>query len=53
MGITLGVALVGGIAYSMLDTTNIIPFDAEISGLIILIALSYLVLVFVNFWRYK
>tara|TARA_R100001143_G_C3361257_1_gene136187 strand:+ start:1242 stop:1664 length:423 start_codon:yes stop_codon:yes gene_type:complete len=53
MGISLGVAVVGGIAYSMLDVTNIIPFDADISGLIILIALSYLVLVFVNFWRYK
>lgn len=53
MGISLGVAIVGGIAYSMLDTTNVIPFDAEIGGLVGLIGITYLVSVFINMRRYK
>lgn len=53
MGISLGVAVVGGIAYSMLDATNVIPFDAEIGGLVGLIGISYLVSVFINMRRYK
>lgn len=53
MGISLGVAVVGGIAYSMLDATNVIPFDAEIGGLVALIGVTYLISVFVNIRRYK
>ena len=53
MGFSLGVAVVGGIAFSMLDITNVIPFDAEISGLVALIGLTYLIAVFVNIRRYK
>lgn len=53
MAISLGVAVVGGIAYSMLDTTNVIPFDAEISGLVGLIGITYLLTVFINMRRYK
>jgi len=53
MGIALGVALVGGISYSMLDTTNIIAQDAEISFLIILIGLSYFGAVVIGNARYK
>lgn len=53
MGISLGVAIVGGIAFSMLDVTNLIPFDAEIGGLVGLIGLTYLVTVYVNIRRYK
>lgn len=53
MGISLGVAIVGGIAFSMLDTTNVIPFDAEISYLVMMIAFTYLVSVFINLRRYK
>lgn len=53
MGISLGVAVVGGIAYSMLDATNVIPFDAEISGLVGLIGITYLITVFINMRRYK
>lgn len=53
MGISLGVAIVGGIAYSMLDATNVIPFDAEISGLVGLIGITYLVSLFINLRRYK
>ena len=41
MGITLGVALVAGIAYSALDATNLIPFDAEIGLLVGLMGITY------------
>lgn len=53
MGISLGVAIVGGIAYSMLDATNVIPFDAEIGGLVALIGVTYLISLFINLRRYK
>ncbi|MDZ7718835.1 MAG: hypothetical protein U5K72_08475 [Balneolaceae bacterium] len=53
MGISLGVAVVGGIAYSMLDATNVIPFDAEIGFLVMLIGFTYLILLFINMRRYK
>ncbi|WP_340104215.1 hypothetical protein [Rhodohalobacter sp. 8-1] len=53
MGISLGVAVVGGIAYSMLDATTMIPMDAEISFLVMLIGISYLVALFTNLRRYK
>ncbi len=42
MGIALGVGLVGGLSFSMLDITNLIPFDAEIGYLVALIGLTYL-----------
>lgn len=45
MGVTLGVALVAGIAYSALDATDVISFDAEISLLIGLLGITYLVAV--------
>lgn len=53
MGITLGVAIVGGIGFSMLDVTNVIPFDAEIAGLIALIGVTYFISLFTNIRRYK
>ena len=53
MGIALGVAIVGGIAYSMLDVTNVIPFDAEIGLLVGFIGITYLISLFTNLRRYK
>ncbi len=52
MGITLGVALVAGIAYSALDATNLIPFDAEIGLLVGLMGLTYLVAVITRTRRF-
>ncbi len=43
MALSLGVGLVVGMAYSNLDITNVISFDAEISHLVILMSLTYLV----------
>lgn len=49
MGLTLGVTLIAGIAYSIADITDVISQDAEISFLIILMGLTYLsVLVILN-----
>ena len=53
MGIALGVGIVGGLSYSLLDTTNLITQDAEISFLIILIALTYMAGIIIGQKRYK
>ena len=53
MAIALGVAVVGGLSYSTLDATNVISYDAEISHLVILIGLTYIVGVVVGNIRYK
>ena len=45
MGIALGVGVIGGLSYSMLDTTNLIAGDAEISVLVMGISITYLVAV--------
>lgn len=52
LALTLGLAVVVGLSYSLLDTTNLIGFDAEISNLVIFIGVTYLVLVTINTRRY-
>ncbi len=42
MGIALGLAVMAGLAYSSLDQTNIISYNAEISHLVILIGVTYM-----------
>ena len=42
MGITLGLTMVLGIAYSLMDVTNLIPGDAEISILVGAMGIIYL-----------
>lgn len=53
LALTLGLTLVVGIGYSLLDTTNIIPWDAEISFLVIFMGLCYLAAVVINQRRYS
>ncbi|MHA6249346.1 hypothetical protein ACXYMU_15500 [Pontibacter sp. CAU 1760] len=53
MGVALGVGVVGGLSYSLLDTTNVIAGDAEISVLVILIALTYMAGIFIGKIRYR
>ena len=53
MGLSLGVGLVVGLAYSNLDVTDLIPFDAEISHLVIVMGLTYLAGIFAGLRRYK
>jgi hypothetical protein len=53
MAIALGVAVVGGISYSVLDMANVIPFDAEIGFLIMLVSVAYIIAIVVGNLRYK
>lgn len=53
MGLSLGVGLVVGLAYSNLDVTNLIPFDAEISHLVILMGLTYLAGIFIGHRKFR
>ncbi len=53
MGIALGLAVVGGLAYSSLDQTNIISYQAEISHLVILIGISYMAAILIGNSRYQ
>ena len=53
MGIALGVGVVGGLSYSLLDVTNVIETDAEISFLVILIGLTYMAGIIIGQVRYK
>ena len=53
MGIALGVGIVGGLSYSLLDITNVIETDAEISFLVVLTGLTYLAGVIIGQVRYK
>ena len=52
MALALGIGVVGGLSYALLDTTNIISSDAEIAYLVMLIAITYLVTLMVNHRRY-
>ena len=53
MGMSLGIGLVLGIAYSTMDVTNLIAFDAEITHLVIVMGLTYMVTTVVGMWRYR
>ncbi len=53
MAFTLGIAVVAGLSYSMLDVVNLINYDAEISHLVILIGLTYLTGTIIGTIRYK
>jgi hypothetical protein len=53
MSLTLGLVLIFGIAYSLMDQRNIIPFDAEIGHLVIFMSLSYMASLFFLRSRYS
>lgn len=53
MALALGVALVAGLAYSTADTTNLIPFDAEIGILVFLVTAAYGLGIFLGYRRYQ
>jgi cytochrome c biogenesis protein CcdA len=50
---SMGLTLVVGLAYSLLDVTNIIPWDAEISFLVMFMGICYLATVGMNTRRYR
>lgn len=53
MGLTLGLSVIVGLTYSLLDRTNLIPVDAEISFLVMFIAITYLITVVINLRRFQ
>lgn len=53
MAIALGVGVVGGLSFSLLDITNLITFDAEISFMVFLIGITYLIGIVITNFQYK
>lgn len=53
MAMALGIAVVAGLSYSMLDVRNIISYDAEISHLVIVIGITYFAGTVIGSLRYK
>ena len=53
MGIALGLAVVAGLAYSSLDQSNLIGYNAEISHLVILVGITYLAGILIGTSRYR
>jgi predicted membrane protein len=53
MALALGVAVVVGISYSMLDVVNLVAFDAEISHLVMVIGITYLIASVIGNVRYR
>ncbi len=53
MGITLGLSVVVGLTFSLLDQQNLIPFDADISYLVMFMGITYLIGMLINTKKYK
>jgi uncharacterized protein YacL len=53
MALSLGVGLVVGLGYSSMDQTNLIPVDAEISHMIMLMSITYIVGIFAGLRKYR
>ena len=52
LALTLGLTVIVGLTFSLLDQTNIIPFDAEIGILIGFVGLTYMTTLLINRKRY-
>jgi hypothetical protein len=53
LGMTVGVAVITVVPYSVLRTYNLIPFQADISDLLLLMSLTFLVSFFYGSVRYR
>ena len=53
MGITLGVGLIAGVPFSVMDSYHVIPFHADIAYLLILMSLTFMVSNLYGTWRYR
>ena len=53
MGLTLGIVLVAGLAYSTLDVSGVIPFHAEVSHVVLLMGVTYLIALAFGFRKYR
>lgn len=52
LGLTLGLTVIFGITYSLLDATDLIPFSAHIGILVGFAGMAYLITVWINTKRY-
>ena len=52
LALTLGLTVIVGLTYSLLDQVNLIPFDAEIGILVGFIGLTYMTTLLINRKRY-
>jgi hypothetical protein len=53
MGITLGIAMIAGIAYEQLEDIKLISFEPEINHLIMLMAVTYIISIFIGQRKYQ
>jgi peptidoglycan/LPS O-acetylase OafA/YrhL len=53
LALTLGLTIVVGLTYSLLDQVNLIPFDAEIGILVGFVGLTYMITLLINRKRYS
>lgn len=53
IAITLGLSMVVGLTFTILDQQDLIPFDANISYLVMFMGICYLVAILINTKRYK
>jgi hypothetical protein len=53
MAITLGVGLIAGVPFSVMDSYHVIPFHADIASLLILMGLTFLASNLYGTWRYR
>lgn len=51
MGIALGLGIVGGLSFSLLETSDIIQTEFDLSFMVILMSLSYLISILVGMKR--
>lgn len=52
LAITLGLTVITGLSFSLLDQTNLISFDAEIGFLVGFIGVTYMIALLINRKRY-
>ena len=53
LALSLGLTVVVGLSYSLLDQTNLISFDAEIGNLVLFVGVTYLITLLINRKRYQ
>jgi hypothetical protein len=53
LGITVGVAVIAGVPYSVMETYHVIPFKADIAYLVILMGLTFFVSFLYGTRRYR
>ncbi|MCC6585774.1 MAG: hypothetical protein IT168_03570 [Bryobacterales bacterium] len=53
LGITVGVGLIAGIPYSVMDSYHVMPFKADVAHIVILMAVTFSASCVYGSWRYR